>query len=292
MGGRFGEWRVPNPGGPRIVQTLKQRLAARIACDVPLRIRVDGAWRHVKIVDVSRTGVRVLVPLHELGLEHDTSLADVARFLGHVVAEQLPAQFHPARLGDLVTRQLTIVRLGLDAGGAVELGCTMSERLGDIEAAALGLDVPQEGEGLEEEAPREVVASRSAPASGRETPSRIRLRVVVTPPEGSSARMINVPVEEIDASGITLRFQDRAALRGPLEDADDADDVPSLAYAFSEAYGPTARLEIVSGEASIYKGAATLQKVEVEPTRPDELLAGFVFGRELEPAERRALRIA
>ena len=110
----------------------EQRRAARIPCAMPVALLVAGAWRPATLLDVSRTGVRLRVSRPE-------------------ATEDLPcriaAQFHPDRLGDLIRRELSVLRVGVPEHGTsdVEIACELDAPLGDIEVAALALAIPPVG---------------------------------------------------------------------------------------------------------------------------------------------------
>ncbi len=274
--------------GNPFVSDSDLRSAARVPCDVPMRIFVDGAWHAVRILDISRNGVRLRVPLPSFGFEPGTNLAVVAAYLVRVVPRRMTGQFNPDRLGNLINRELAIIRIGLpdDSDAEVELGCAMDGRLGDIEAAALELEVPREGHSPQEEGARHPYQPRNQ--EGVPPRKRRDLDVVVRARDGDPSKEWTGAPESMDRTGLVIRFRDRTRLG--LDPSED--DARSLTVAFSDVYGPRANLEIREGGACLFRGEARLTRVEVEPRRPGELVVGFEYARELEPAERRALKLA
>lgn len=251
-------------------------------------MHIDGGWRDVRIVDISRTGVRLRVPLATLGFEPGAGLADLAAHLDRVVPRRAAAQFHPERLGALVERELHVVRIALPdgEGGEVELGCRMDRRLGDVEAAALDVPVPAEGQRIEEGPTRERYEVREH--EGLQVSFLRNCEVLVRPADGDASREWSGAPERMDETGLTTRFRDRTRLG--LTDEDDR-DARSLAVAFSDVYGPQADLEIRAGTRTLYRGPGRLTRVQVEPRRPGDLIIGLAFDRELDDVEKQALRL-
>ena len=121
-----------------------RRRTERIGCDVPLNFlgRLDGAA--IRVLDMSRHGLRLRVGLEDLGLEANAGLLAVWARASRALLEAAVADFDPEVLGNLVRRRLRPVRLmqSEQDAGCVEMGCAFEAPLGDDDLAALGLDLP------------------------------------------------------------------------------------------------------------------------------------------------------
>lgn len=121
-----------------------RRRTERVGCDVPLNLvgRLDGAA--VKVVDMSRNGLRLRVALADLDLHSHAGLLAVWSRASKALLEATLVDFDPTVLGDLVRRQIRPVRLmhSPDDPSSVEVGCAFELPLGDDDLAALGLDLP------------------------------------------------------------------------------------------------------------------------------------------------------
>ena len=286
---------------------MDKRLDARIPCDVPLRLQVDCTWRPVKLVDVSRTGARLRLPLGAVGLGPGLGLAEIAEQLDQRLPTRVSLQFHPERLGTLICRKAKIVHLALDEGLSheFEVGCVLSEVLTPDEAAALGLALPQTGETAEEalrshavEPPkprvpalRDAGAYRPLPGAGwfsladedryrpatngrAPRPGTCRVKVVrADTGDGEGPEPLQGEVEDVDDVGCVVRVPEPLVLRITGEH----DDVRRLTVALCEAYGPETDLELEDPENAVCRRRASIQKVEMAPDHPGELRVGFTF---------------
>ena len=121
-----------------------RRKTRRVDCDVPLNLvgRLDGAA--VKVVDMSRTGLRLRVALADLELQPHAGLLTVWSHASKALLEATVADFDPKVLGDLVRRRIRPVRLthSPDDPSCVEVGCAFEEPLSEEDLAILGLDLP------------------------------------------------------------------------------------------------------------------------------------------------------
>ena len=130
----------------------ERRHHVRIDCRVPLNLR--GEWTEVQgtVVDISRAGFRLHLPLTEIGLQPGASLSEVSEQLHHLLTDDTAASFLPEMLGQLVTHAIWPRRLSIptDDPGCVELAGTFDRALTPSEAAALGLPIPMENESAED----------------------------------------------------------------------------------------------------------------------------------------------
>ncbi len=121
-----------------------RRRTERVGCDVPLNLvgRLDGA--SVKLVDMSRDGLRLRVALADLDLHPHAGLLAVWARASKALLDATLVDFDPNVLGDLVRRRIRPVRLthSPDDPSCVEVGCSFEVPLGEEDLAALGLDLP------------------------------------------------------------------------------------------------------------------------------------------------------
>lgn len=266
------------------MERTEQRLAARVDCDVPVRMLINGGWRDVTVTDVSRTGVRLRVPLASLDIDPSVGLAEVAERLDEVLPPRSRAKFHPQRLGDLIERGVNIVRMVLAGDDVIELGCALDEPLGEIEAAALEVPVPM---APAEPAPvPESTPTGWTPPTG-EAHTRHRFRVIVLPTGNARADPLVAYADQVDGEGVRVTVRDVTLLGLPAQD----EDIRPRVMAFSERYGPDVTLNVLEGASTLFHGPASLARVEAVPDEPDQLIVGFSFQRALEAGEQRALRL-
>lgn len=121
-----------------------RRRTERVGCDVPLNLlgRLDGAT--VRLVDLSRDGLRLRVALADLDLHPQAGLLTVWARASKALLDATTVDFDPQVLGDLVRRRIRPVRLihSPDDPTCVEVGCAFEASLGDQDLAALGIDLP------------------------------------------------------------------------------------------------------------------------------------------------------
>ena len=122
----------------------EKRKAQRVECEIPLSMPCTGTKWLAKAVDLSCTGLRILVPPAAFGLASDVTLLDVARHLAGVLPRHTSVQIDPSRLGSLVERPIEVVRIGLCEGAdpQVEFGCRLEIPLTQEDLAAVGVSAP------------------------------------------------------------------------------------------------------------------------------------------------------
>ncbi|MHC5009329.1 MAG: PilZ domain-containing protein [Planctomycetota bacterium] len=116
----------------------------RVACRIPIRLLSTRGWISGYILDVSRRGARLAIPIPELGLDPTTSMLTVARRLPDLLPREAPVEFDPERFGPLIARRIQIVRIA-SAGrqeGEIEVGCLIEGPMADQEADILGIELP------------------------------------------------------------------------------------------------------------------------------------------------------
>ena len=132
-----------------------------------------------RVEDVGRLGARLRVPLRELGLEPNVGLTAVAAHIRQLLTHDVVANLRPEMLGSLIQRQVLAVRVALPESNDdhVDIGCEFDRPLTRLDAVALGLPIPMEGESVED---------ALSGASGKTPLVREPAPVAAQPPDGSS----------------------------------------------------------------------------------------------------------
>jgi len=128
------------------------RQAPRVDCSIGLHLQGEWTFLKARVEDIGRLGARLRVPLKELGLTASTHLSVIARHLDAVLSAEVVAHFRPEMLGSLVQRHLHAVRVSRSCPDepSVDVGCKFDRPLTRLDAVALGLPIPMEGETVEE----------------------------------------------------------------------------------------------------------------------------------------------
>lgn len=129
-----------------------KRWVGRVTCEIPARILTYEGWARVIVKDISRTGVGISLSPVRLGIARDAGLAHLARQLAQVLPEKVQIEFDPARLGQMITRTLSVVRIRSWDSETTDilLGCTLSSPVTEEEAVALDIALPYHGESMSE----------------------------------------------------------------------------------------------------------------------------------------------
>lgn len=125
-----------------------KRWVGRVTCEIPARILTYEGWARVIVKDLSRAGVGISLSPVRLGIAREAGLAHLARQLAQVLPEKVQIEFDPARLGQTITRTLSVVRIRRWDSETTDilLGCTLSRPITEEEAVALELALPYHGE--------------------------------------------------------------------------------------------------------------------------------------------------
>ena len=125
-----------------------KRWVGRVTCEIPARILTYEGWARVIVKDLSRAGVGISLSPVRLGIAREAGLAHLARQLAQVLPEKVQIEFDPARLGQTITRTLSVVRIRRWDSETTDilLGCTLSRPITEEEAVALDLALPYHGE--------------------------------------------------------------------------------------------------------------------------------------------------
>lgn len=125
-----------------------KRWVGRVTCELPARILTYEGWARVIVKDLSRTGIGISLSPVRLGIAREAGLAHLARQLAQIIPEKVQIEFDPQRLGQMITRTLSVVRIrSWDSETSdILLGCTLSSPITEEEAVALDLALPYHGE--------------------------------------------------------------------------------------------------------------------------------------------------
>ena len=95
-------------------------------------------------VDLSRVGALIRSPYEEIGLDSEIQPGALGRAATHVLGDLVRAELHYEVLGPLVQHSARPVRLGRAAHGQpyLEIGLDFTEPITDMEAQALGVELP------------------------------------------------------------------------------------------------------------------------------------------------------
>ncbi|MHC5010651.1 MAG: PilZ domain-containing protein [Planctomycetota bacterium] len=265
-----------------------RRVDQRVPCRIPVEVRGKQKTLSTTALDVSRTGVRLQIPLDSLRLPPLPSLGRVALRLSEVIPEEAVSSFQPEGGGADVTRRLRVVRIvrPRSAQEDVVVGCTFDAPLSAEEAAGLGVDFAQTAVEADDDGEARSNGQGAAQAFHPSDLSEFKRTYIV--PRGPEERTpFQTYTEFVSPHGIVVRVRDvnRLDLPGP------EGDVAAHIMAFSATYGSDVTLRVLDGTRQLWTGPARLENAEMVPDAPHEIRLGFAFTRELWPKEREALRL-
>ncbi len=222
------------------------------------------------MVDVSRTGMALQIPVARLLGEKRGDLAALAGAVEKLMGDHFLADLHSEMLGPLVRKRLRPIRLGhiSDDTGGLEIGCVFEEPLSDDEATMLGIGLPPVGV-------TSVAAFREVPApKRRESDEDDELEQ--PKPEGHMGYLHPSPGMHVHplvgrTDGV---LEDVALLRLSAMDlpAGTSAEIAPLVAFLTESFGPTPRLEILDGLHMVWAGRVEIESIEIRGRRAGELL--------------------
>ncbi len=302
----------PNPYPP----APEHRKVGRVRCSLPAAVVAPGDWPGARVLDLSRTGVRLAVGLDDRGAG-TSGLTGIVEHLEDRLALKLVVDLHPDRLGSLIRRALQVVRIGpvVPEEGVVELGCVLVPPLSEDDAVALGVALPREGEppdiarrrmgshpprsrepGHYDQvresvgAEREVsyVSMRRVPRAGLGTPVTKHLRVHVQSGGGLHQKPLHGRALELGPAGGVVCLEDDPT--SPLVPADLS--IAERVLAFTRTYGAKLKLAFEGETRFSWVGKVQVESVGIIPEIPGQLLLGFSFVEAPSEKQRRAIGIA
>ena len=130
----------------------EKRRAPRVTCSIGIHLQGEWTMVRAQVEDIGRLGARLRVTLRELGLESHAGITEVASHVRQLLTHDVVAHFCPELLGSLVQRRIEAVRVTHihDGDEYADIGCRFDEPLTELDAAALGLPIPMEGETVED----------------------------------------------------------------------------------------------------------------------------------------------
>lgn len=279
----------------------EHRRTGRVVCGMPVTVASPADWPRVRLIDLSRTGIRLGVPLDQAADLEPFTLEGLATQIRDQLAVKVVIDLDPDRLGTRVRRGLRVVRVGpvREEENLLELGCELVPPITDAEAELLALPLPRPGEPPDvarrrmqdrtrpEEKARSfepyAVASRvPRPGTGRRASPDLQASVF------SRYRRVNrvllgKPLEFSPQGGFVCVETDGPGLL--REDLSLADRV----IAFGKAYGQTVDLRIRNPDKDLWYGAVRVVSVGIIPEAPGRLILGYTFCRPLDAWEEKAL---
>jgi hypothetical protein len=275
----------------------EKRLAPRVPCSLPVRLGCREGELGGVILDVSRRGVLLSLPMASVGLDETCTLVAIARELGQRLPEVVRAEIlHPDGTV-LLERGVRVVRIGkLDGrSGSIELGCGVDHPLEDEDLGRLGVFAPGAGNGAAGastrlEAPRVAVQAAQGvrppgAAYGRHALSTCTASV--RPTDRPFLQAFAAQPQSLDTNGIVLLVQDRSQLSLP----EHAREVASLVIAFDAMYGSVVSIQVKRDRRLVWSGPARIKNASTILGFPNLLLLGFEFARPLRPLELTSLGI-
>ncbi len=259
-----------------------RRQAVRVACDLPVRLPCDGGDLVARLLDLSRTGLRLRMPGDALGIHRLSSLAQITHRVEETLGSPFVGELHYEMLGPLVRKALRPTRIAkLDwARTDVEIGCLLLEPLSDEEAGMLGVALPAIG------------ATQAPAALAGVGPHRHAPRLHIAPAEVADEPFVAWIYPEPGKTSKPLRTETLSLTRGMAmlgvdrRQGWDLKEVPVAAVvdALDQAYGTDIMIRIVDGADDVWAGPGEIQEVDITPSS-GRIRLGVGFGRELRSEE-------
>lgn len=294
------------------------RGSPRVPCDIPVKIVTPSSWPPARVLDLSRSGIRLGVAVHDERSREEFGLDRLAGMMRKHLSVNLIIDLWPSLGRERVRRGLKVVRIGphREEEGCLEIGCELLPPLDEAEAQAFGLRKADPEEVLDEERLRRAMRGRErSDWDSRRAPGLRRVDRRRRDPQEDWEEASRVPRpgagtragEGMTALVDSRRRHHAPALEGrPLEfsahggyvwldlaegqelfpeDANLADRV----VAFSRTYGGVVDLKIRRDDVEVWCGAVRVVSVGVMPEVPGRLILGFTYRRPLDAWEAEAL---
>lgn len=264
-----------------------RRQAVRVDCDLTIRLQgVDGEFL-ARIVDLSRTGLRIRLRGDELGLHRLASLVQITRVLTEVLGDTFYGELHYEMLGPLVKRNLKPTRIAKRdwEHTDIEIGCSFDRPLTGEESGMLGVALPAIGcddRALELEGAgplRRKPGERPEPRGPRlNRPEPAGYTAYLYPAPGKTAKPLVTRTRSLTRGMAILDITPGQGWEstGPA--------VSDVIMSFDEAYGTAVLIRIVDGEDDLWAGPAEVKEVDVVPGSV-AIKLGLTFCRELRAEE-------
>jgi hypothetical protein len=262
-----------------------RRQSVRVDCDFPIRLQGEDVPYVGRIVDLSRTGMRVRIPGKSLNVHRLSSLVQVTRQLQDALGDTFNGELHYEMLGPLVNRTLIPCRIAKRDWEQtdVEVGCQFNAPLTDDEVGMLGVPLPAVGA---ERAPDGIVGAGPVHRTSMPAPGRPHLRreeaqaymAYVYPSPGKPSKPLVTKTHTLTRGMAILEVE-----TGQGWDRPDM-AVGEVVMALDAAYGSDILMRVMNASQDLWAGPAEVQEVDVHP-ETHRLKLGIAFGRELRTEE-------
>jgi hypothetical protein len=312
--------RLGLPAGARVAAATgesppSRRLAERVDVSLPVDVETVRGPVTGRVIDASRSGLRVDLAAEDLGFPPTHDMSELARGVGAALAPCFRVRIDHEGLGVRLQRSVRMTRLSVSGSEeAIEVGVVFAEPLTLEETIMVGVALPPP------------VDSDEIWPTARETvhPRRRRFEAAaphpseVLPPEGADIDVDEGSELRLPQLGFVLARRFRAFLRcaaggtsapivghtdavGPggvrvrlvnapgVTAAAESRNVARVTEQFTEVYGTEVTLKLVDGAAHLWTGPARLSAIQLPPDRPGETVLTLGFVRTLRPAEVRRL---
>ncbi len=243
----------------------ERRRAPRLPCRLPVRLLRGGHVTYALAEDASRTGLRLRVPLTDLGLPDEAGLPAVVQRLEQRLGEACVGELGWQTVGSLVRKVLRVARIARcpRAPSVLDLGCELRVPLDEVECEALGLPLPPlaapVGRRLFDCAGAADAALAAAVALDERRPRAGRRRAVLLP--GREHERAPLGAEPRSLSGetalVALDDPQRLGLAGGRLDA------AALLLAFEQRFGSELTLLLLEGDEPLWAGPMQVAGLEV-----------------------------
>ena len=275
-----------------------RRKADRVDVGIPIQLRTASGDHPAEIVDLSRTGLRVRMPV-DSARENATQAAERMR---HALSPSFSLDMDYERLGPLLNKDVEPIRVGIpkDAPDVVEICGEFFEYLEDEEVHYLQLNAPlpelrdsvDVWVDVEPEAsePEEPAPTTGVPVLRKEEPGpsampRQRYRALVAGMKRDAPPSFFCHTDMVTRMGVRVRLQREDA---GIEVGEHV-SVSKALQTLVSLYGPELELRLVDGSGDVWSGPSRFSGVELPSHHPEEVLVTLSFGRPLSLADLRRL---
>jgi hypothetical protein len=237
-------------------QVPERRRATRLECNIPILVRGRSRTLRAHTADLSRVGTLLRIPLEELGLTRDVSLAVLGREAMASLGEVVTIELHYEALGNLISHTARPMRMSRALPGQefLEIGLDLTKPLSNMETEFLGIALPPLF--------HEVDLTWEPEDSNEEaSASRADVAVVICSADDDVSPPLRVRPSHLSADGV------RANL-GPVENLPmlvDGGTAADVLTALADGYGGEPQVVIFADDKPVWSGASRLQALEVCP---------------------------
>ena len=251
----------------------ERRQAPRVPTAIPARLNARGRAIEAQICDLSAIGLRVRIPVRELGLEPGCDMGDMCKTVAMVLGDKIAADLNHKVLGNLVRRTLRIVRVARPSDtpeDSVDIGCMLRVPLTAEEVGALGVTLPKRHlpEGVYEAHQAFDQLNRMRRESAGAEFQRVNAIAFLTAGPGLDGPPMRATDVACTDRGIVLRFGSRRGHALRVEERDPS----ALFQRFVREYGLDPSLLIIENQQPLWSGRARLRAVEIDTDRDEAFI--------------------